>query len=900
MKKHISSIIGALLCTVLFAGGLSAQALQITNGTLLDGRVGTAYAVTFNATGGTPPYVNWAQPSGTLPNGLTLNASSGVLDGTTTTAGTFDFVIRVTDNVGGTATKAFTIKVAATLAVTTTTLPDGRIGTAYAAPALAATGGIQPYSWSIVNGALPAGLSLAAGTGVISGTPTVGGSYTFTVRATDTGNPQQTANQSLTLKIPPSITTTSLPNGLLNTAYSQTLTAAPTTATPLTWSISAGALPTGITLTDPANGVLSGTPTAAGTFNFTVLLTDSVAQTTTKDLSIIVQSGLTITTVSPMPQAVATSFYIQILQATGPTPQTWTVSLGVLPPGLSLQTNGTLSGTPSSAGTYDFTVQVATTNPTQTATKDLRIVVNPQLLITTAAALPAGVVNTAYNFTLSATGGVGPYTWSVPGLGLPAGVTLSSAGVLSGTPTTTGNFSFQAQVTDSFTPTQTTTRQFSLTVSSGLTITTNTLANGAVGIAYSRTLTASGGTLPLTWGLSGGILPSGVGMTPDGVISGTPLAAGTFSFTATVSDSSSPPQSGQKALSITIQPLLSITTSSTLPVTVVGTFFSQLLEATGPTPITWSIVAGIAPPGLVLTLSGNLGGTPTAAGTFEFTAQANAVDPPQNDRRVFRMTVNPALTINTPASLPDAVVGVPYSQQVAVTGGVQPYTFTSQGRGLPPGLALSSSGLISGTPVGVGVYAFTIQVNDSSNPPLEAVRNFQVSVATALSITTVSLPNAIQNSLYSQQLQAMGTGPFVWVLSAGTLPAGVSMGGNGLILGTPTAVGSQTFTVTLTDGRGSAVGREFTIVVDPPIPAFSVRTIPATLPPTQSSSIELTLATPHPSALSGTLRLTFTSTAEVPVDDPMTQFSNGLRTSTFTIPANITTASFPTQLTLLT
>jgi len=237
---------------------------------------------------------------------------------------------------------------------------------------------------------------------------------------------------------------------------------------------------------------------------------------------------------------------------------------------------------------------------------------------------------------------------------------------------------------------------------------------------------------------------------------------------------------------------------------------------------------------------------------------------------------------------------------VAVTGGVQPYTFTSQGRGLPPGLALSSSGLISGTPVGVGVYAFTIQVNDSSNPPLEAVRNFQVSVATALSITTVSLPNAIQNSLYSQQLQAMGTGPFVWVLSAGTLPAGVSMGGNGLILGTPTAVGSQTFTVTLTDGRGSAVGREFTIVVDPPIPAFSVRTIPATLPPTQSSSIELTLATPHPSALSGTLRLTFTSTAEVPVDDPMTQFSNGLRTSTFTIPANSTTAVFPTQLTLLT
>jgi hypothetical protein len=149
-------------------------------------------------------------------------------------------------------------------------------------------------------------------------------------------------------------------------------------------------------------------------------------------------------------------------------------------------------------------------------------------------------------------------------------------------------------------------------------------------------------------------------------------------------------------------------------------------------------------------------------------------------------------------------------------------------------------------------------------------------------------------------LQALGTGPFIWVLSSGSLPAGLLMGGNGLIQGTPTEIGSQTFTVTLTDGRGSAVGKEFTIVVDPPLPTFSVKTIPATLPPTQSSAIEMTLATPHPSTLTGTLRLTFTSTAEVPVDDPMTQFSNGTRTSTFTIPANSTTAVFPTNLMLLT
>src|SRR5687767_10395558 len=99
MKKSISSthVLGAVLCAVLFAGGLSAQALQITTGTLPDGQVGTAYAVTFNAIGGVTPYT-WTQPIGTLPPGLTLNQSSGVLSGTPNTTGTFNFVIQVADS----------------------------------------------------------------------------------------------------------------------------------------------------------------------------------------------------------------------------------------------------------------------------------------------------------------------------------------------------------------------------------------------------------------------------------------------------------------------------------------------------------------------------------------------------------------------------------------------------------------------------------------------------------------------------------------------------------------------------------------------------------------------------------------------------------------------------------
>jgi hypothetical protein len=155
----------------------------------------------------------------------------------------------------------------AKLRVTTKSLPSGQVGVAYA-QTLAATGGKGDYSWSTTAGSLPDGLSLAPAGG-ISGVPTTVGPNNFRVQVTDSAN--ATATQALSIAVDPpplSITTTSLPGGTVGAAYSQTL-AASGGAGGNSWTTTAGALPAGLTLA--SNGTISGTPTAAGTANFTLI-----------------------------------------------------------------------------------------------------------------------------------------------------------------------------------------------------------------------------------------------------------------------------------------------------------------------------------------------------------------------------------------------------------------------------------------------------------------------------------------------------------------------------------------------------------------------------------------------------------------------------------------------------
>jgi hypothetical protein len=159
--------------------------ITISPTTIPNGMVGLSYTTTVTASGGIAPYT-FSVPTGTLPAGLTLGSSTGVLSGTPTTAGSSTFTVQVADSETSpaTATQSYTVTIVPSFTITTTSLPAANIGVSYTAT-LTATGGVSPYTWAVTTGSLPAGLTLNSTTGVISGTPTSAGSSTFTVTATD-------------------------------------------------------------------------------------------------------------------------------------------------------------------------------------------------------------------------------------------------------------------------------------------------------------------------------------------------------------------------------------------------------------------------------------------------------------------------------------------------------------------------------------------------------------------------------------------------------------------------------------------------------------------------------------------------------------------------------------------
>src|SRR5271165_3929240 len=144
-------------------------------------------------------------------------------------------------------------------------------------------------------------------------------------------------------------------------------------------------------------------------------------------------------------------------------------------------------------------------------------------------------------------------------------------------------------------------------------------------------------------------------------------------------------------------------------------------------------------------------------------------------------------------SLPGGTLGTAYSTTLSATGGTPPYSWSITSGSLPAGLGLKSSGTISGTPTVLGDYPFTVQVADSQSPPTTASTPLSISVSapiTQLTIVTTSLPSDTQNTPYSAMLAATGgITPYVWSITAGSLPAGLSLNSSaGAITGTPTVV----------------------------------------------------------------------------------------------------------------
>ncbi len=326
-------------------------------------------------------------------------------------------------------------------------LPGGTVNRPYT-KTLQRINGTAAFTWSKVTGTFPTGLTLNANTGELSGTPTVANQNTsFRLRVTDGVNATAEKDFTLVINAAPTISANAtLPQATLGLAYSQTVTTSGGTA-PQTWSKTSGTLPDGVTL-NPSTGVLGGTPTVAGTFNFTIQVADANAATASKALSVVVNNALAITKTSPVPAATAGIGYSQTVTAVGGTlPLAWTITSGALPAGLNLNTgNGLVSGTTTASGTANFTVKVADAN-NASVTRAFAVTVNDAPAITTTA-LPEGTVSLAYSYQATAVGGTLPRAWSLATGILPAGLTMSGAGLFSGTPTAAGTVNLTLRVTD--------------------------------------------------------------------------------------------------------------------------------------------------------------------------------------------------------------------------------------------------------------------------------------------------------------------------------------------------------------------------------------------------------------------------------------------------------------------
>ncbi len=577
---------------------------------------------------------------------------------------------------------------------------------------LTGVGGIPPYTWAALAG-LPPGLTLGPD-GVVSGIPTENGTFFPDLLLTDTlglmgGLP---AGTFFFVEEPLMITDASpLAGGTTGTPYfHQFSTIGPPFGPPIdtsTWNVTGsvdstpsppplligGGIPPGLVF-NGFGGAISGTPTT-GTFTFEVSVERlRLGGLTTKSFELTIVDPLSITSPSPLPTGVTDASYSTMLTATGGAPPlAWSTS-GGLPPGLTLGTDGTISGAPTMTGTFMFDATV-TDGISQMDMASFEITVVDTLSITSASPLPTGTTGDAYSTALSAAGGSLPLTWSTTA-GLPPGLTLGADGTISGAPTMTGTFMFDATVADGIS--QMDTVSFQITVVDQLLITdTSPLPAGETGTFYLHAFSSSGGTPPVQWSLAAGSLPPGLRLFGgSGTIRDFPTTAGTFNFDVRVSDGSSPiAQSDTMSFELTIFDPLSITSASPLPTGITGDAYSTALTAAGGSPpFTWSTTGGL-PPGLTLGTDGTISGASTTPGAFMFDVTAtDGIS--QMATAPFEITIVDIVSISSISPLPSGVTGAAYSTTLSAAGGAEPLTWAATGT-LPFGLMLDAGGVISGT-----------------------------------------------------------------------------------------------------------------------------------------------------------------------------------------------------------
>ena len=360
-----------------------------------------------------------------------------------------------------------------------------------------------------------------------------------------------------------------------------------------------------------------------------------------------------------------------------------------------------------------------------------------------------------------------------------------------------------------------------------VTISPATLEDGAVGLVYGDTLTASGAVPPYTFSVASGTLPPGLTLAPDGDLGGTPTTVGVYSFMIMAEDADAT-SNGFASYTVEIFPEATIEPDE-LGTAQVGVPYEQQVSVVdgGAPSYVFSIQSGALPPGMSLASDGWITGTPNVPGDATFTIQATPgflVDelfaptaaPVVTLSRSYTMSVVPAPIIVAPAVLPDATLGHVYNQTITVSGGTAPYAFTVSGS-LPPGLTLLPNGTLVGIPGALGSYPFVIHATDSLGATGGQAYNVFVD-AEEFRLVGGNPPNGTVDVPYTHDLEATGGWPPYYFYAETGLPPGLVLEEDGELHGTPEAAGTYPFEVYAYDGSEASASRIYTIIIEDTLP----------------------------------------------------------------------------------
>ncbi|WP_168356317.1 putative Ig domain-containing protein [Lysobacter enzymogenes] len=815
---------------------VNAPSIDLAPTTLPAGaQVGAAYTASVSASGGIGPYT-YAIPAGSAPPGLSM-AADGTLSGTPTAGGLFNFMIIATDKNGRTGNRPYIFTVAVpTITVSPATLADGNVAQAYS-QTLSASGGTvgSGYRFSVPPGDLPPGLSLSTA-GVLSGTPTAGGSFTFTVTATDnsTGSGPYSGTRSYTVAIGASTITlpaTPLANATVASAYSGMLGAASGGTEPYTYVRTGGALPPGIVLNGRA---LSGTPTAPGTYDFSVVATDDSGGTgpyssAPQSYTLVVDDIVPVANPVSATVAYGSGANPVTLNITGGIPAS--VAIGSAPThGTAIASGTSITYQPTAGYSGPDSFSYTATNVAGTSAPALVTVnvTDPSISIATSGPLTAQI-GVAYSQTFTWSGGTAPYR-NYNANGLPPGVSVTATGndslTVSGTPSGAGTFNVTVSARDSSTGNGpfTVGQLFPLTVGAPTLSMTPAAGNLPMnyGVASTINFAAAGGTPNYSFSLAAGSLPVGVSMSSGGVLSGTPTVPGNYNITVRAIDSSTgtgaPFRIDQSYTIVVATPSIAIDPPS-LPNGTAAVAYSANLSATGGVaPYTFSILSGALPVGVTLNSSGAVAGIPRSDGNFSLTVRATDANG-QTASKVYTFAIAPATLTISPATLPGGVVGTAYSQSLSSSGGIAPYTYALASGSLPVGIALSSAGAISGTPTLAGNYGFAIRSTDDAG--YNTTVNYSIAVADAVPVAVDDSASTQANQAVTVNVIANDTGIITSVAVASAPAHGTATPSGTTVVYTPASnyFGSDSFTYTATGPGGTSAPATVTVTVNAlPVP----------------------------------------------------------------------------------